>query len=149
MYYIKLTNNVAERYTLRQLRKDNPNVSFPEAPTLALLSDWGVYSYTKATPPDCDEATQVCEDLGLTAAGGAYSENYVVRAKTQEELDTYAVKLARIARIDREDLLNASDWTQLEDSPVSKTAWATYRQALREVPQQAGFPLDVVWPVKP
>ena len=149
MNYIKLTNNVAERYTLRQLHKDNPTVSFPEEPSLDILSDWEVYPYTKATPLDCDEATQVCEELGLTETEGVYSENYVVRAKTQAELDAYAAKLASKVRGKREDLLNASDWTQLEDSPVSKPAWATYRQALRGLPQQAGFPDTVTWPNKP
>lgn len=55
-------------------------------------------------------------------------------------------------RAKRNDLLVMSDWTQLADAPVTaeqKAAWATYRQALRDVPQQAGFPWDVVWPTKP
>ncbi|MBU1229235.1 MAG: phage tail assembly chaperone [Proteobacteria bacterium] len=43
------------------------------------------------------------------------------------------------------------DWTQLPDAPLSaegKAAWAAYRQALRDVPEQAGFPL-VEWPLAP
>ena len=149
MSYIKLTNNVPEQYTLRQLRKDNPNVSFPEEPHPTLLIDWEVYPYTQATLPDWDEVTQVCEDLGLTEVGGVYSENYVVRDKTQEELATHADDLASLVRFEREDLLNKSDWTQIEDSPVDKTAWATYRQALREVPQQEGFPHTHTFPEEP
>jgi hypothetical protein len=49
----------------------------------------------------------------------------------------------------RDALLQASDWSQLEDSPLdhtARTAWAAYRQALRDVPQQAGFPGAVEWP---
>lgn len=43
-----------------------------------------------------------------------------------------------------------SDWTQLPDVPVSvKTAWAAYRQALRDIPAQAGFPREVQWPTQP
>jgi hypothetical protein len=34
--------------------------------------------------------------------------------------------------------LAQSDWTQLPDAPVDKTAWATYRQALRDLPAQGG-----------
>jgi len=49
----------------------------------------------------------------------------------------------------RNQLLAASDWTQVADAPVDQAAWATYRQALRDVPQQAGFPDDVAWPHKP
>jgi hypothetical protein len=49
----------------------------------------------------------------------------------------------------RNELLKSTDWTQLEDSPVDKTVWATYRQALRDVPEQEDFPESVVWPAIP
>lgn len=50
----------------------------------------------------------------------------------------------------REALLAQSDWTQLPDVPLAtKDAWATYRQALRDITTQPGFPLDVVWPIPP
>lgn len=52
-------------------------------------------------------------------------------------------------RFERNKLLSSSDWTQLPDAPVDKTAWATYRQALRDITSQEGFPENVVWPVKP
>jgi len=56
------------------------------------------------------------------------------------------VRAVRNARI------SASDWTQLPDAPLSiaeKTAWGVYRQALRDVPEQAGFPESIDWPVSP
>lgn len=53
-------------------------------------------------------------------------------------------------RLKRARLLTASDWTQLPDVPLeTKAAWATYRQWLRDITDQAGFPFDVVWPVAP
>ena len=55
-------------------------------------------------------------------------------------------------RIKRQPLLRQSDWTQGPDAPLTaeqKAAWATYRQALRDVTAQAGFPLNVIWPTKP
>ena len=52
-------------------------------------------------------------------------------------------------RRSRNQMLSETDWTQLEDSPVDKAAWATYRQALRDVPTQEGFPWTVQWPEKP
>ena len=57
--------------------------------------------------------------------------------------------LARDARATRDRLLRDSDWTQVPDAPVDQQAWAEYRQALRDVPQQAGFPTDIDWPTKP
>ena len=56
---------------------------------------------------------------------------------------------AELARRERNRLLAVSDWTQVSDSPVDKQAWATYRQALRDVPAQPSFPDTIVWPVAP
>lgn len=58
-------------------------------------------------------------------------------------------KLEQEARAERDRLLAASDWTQVADAPVDQAAWAAYRQALRDIPQQPGFPATVTWPTKP
>lgn len=58
-------------------------------------------------------------------------------------------EFAASARSQRDTLLTQTDWTQVADAPVDKAAWATYRQALRDVPQQIGFPTTITWPVKP
>ncbi len=56
---------------------------------------------------------------------------------------------AEKARERRDGLLASTDWTQAADVPQQlKDLWAPYRKALREVPQQQGFPTDVVWPTK-
>jgi len=52
-------------------------------------------------------------------------------------------------RAERNKLLSESDWTQVIDAPVDQAAWAVYRQDLRDVPSQAGFPWTVDWPVAP
>jgi hypothetical protein len=57
--------------------------------------------------------------------------------------------LSEKMRTERNLLLASTDWTQIADAPVDQAAWATYRQALRDVPSQPGFPLDVDWPTKP
>ena len=56
---------------------------------------------------------------------------------------------AKSVREQRTTKLAECDWTQLADAPVDKAAWATYRQALRDVTKQAGFPWDIEWPVAP
>lgn len=61
-----------------------------------------------------------------------------------------ATMMAKIVRSIRNQKLLQCDWTQFADIPQeTKDAWAVYRQALRDVPLQAGFPLDVNWPVPP
>ena len=56
--------------------------------------------------------------------------------------------IATQARTKRNNLLRQSDWSQLPDANVDKTAWATYRQALRDLPLQKGFP-NIEMPTKP
>lgn len=58
-------------------------------------------------------------------------------------------ELAENVRAERDALLYASDWTQVADAPVDQAAWAAYRQALRDLPQQQGFPSVVTWPAEP
>lgn len=62
---------------------------------------------------------------------------------------TQAEKMMSI-RAYRNVLLSETDWTQAVDVPqATKDKWAAYRQALRDVPQQAGFPDNIQWPTKP
>ena len=73
---------------------------------------------------------------------------------SQEELDAAwpAVRDAQAwqrVRDERDRLLAASDWTQVADAPVDSAAWAAYRQALRDVPQDYATPDEVVWPTPP
>jgi len=56
---------------------------------------------------------------------------------------------ATAIRASRDAKLSECDWTQVADSPVDKTVWATYRQALRNVPSQEGFPWTITWPTQP
>lgn len=52
-------------------------------------------------------------------------------------------------RAERNAKLVATDWTQITDATVDKTAWAVYRMMLRDIPEQNGFPNNVTWPDAP
>lgn len=55
-------------------------------------------------------------------------------------------------RFTRDNLLSDSDIYMISDYPISETVreqWRQYRQQLRDIPQQSGFPNSVIWPVKP
>ena len=56
---------------------------------------------------------------------------------------------ANEVRTQRNALLADCDWTQVADAPVDQQSWADYRKALRDVPQQVGFPSEIDWPQKP
>lgn len=68
---------------------------------------------------------------------------------TPEEIEARNEAQANKVRSQRDQLLLACDWTQLADSPVDPLIWRPYRQELRNVPQQPGFPWAVVWPTAP
>jgi len=56
---------------------------------------------------------------------------------------------AKSVRASRDEKLKDCDWTQVADAPVDKAVWATYRQALRDVTTQTGFPWTITWPDEP
>lgn len=70
-------------------------------------------------------------------------------AEIEKQKANALLLLPQRERDKRNKMLSDSDWTQVLDAPVDKAAWATYRQALRDVPQQVGFPSTVNWPVEP
>ena len=72
-------------------------------------------------------------------------------AEEQAWADGANDRLAAEHRGTRNELLAASDWTQFNDSPLTgevKTSWATYRQALRDLPEAEGWP-NVTFPDTP
>jgi len=94
---------------------------------------------------DCLEYFAPGSEKHKKASAGEYGdvEGYVPSPDDSSSIIAYK------ARRQRNKILKASDWTQVADAPVDQAAWATYRQALRDIPQQAGFPDDVTWPTKP
>jgi hypothetical protein len=83
--------------------------------------------------------------------------NEVTTTKAEHEAAyqaTLDAKTAETNRKTRNDLLTDSDWTQMNDSPLTneeKTAWATYRQELRDISDLDAWPNleDADWPVAP
>jgi hypothetical protein len=140
--YIKLTNGKPEKYSIGQLRRDNPNTSFPKNPSNDLLAQWGIYPLAKTEAPQNNEMTQNCTEVDPVEIDGVWTQQWLVENKPQEEASANV-------RSHRDTLLSNSDWTQVNDAPVDKDAWAAYRQALRNIPEQVGFPFNVEFPEKP
>lgn len=80
------------------------------------------------------------------------AEDGTVTTAAQHEAAYKAAKdaeQAKSVRDTRNQKLKDSDWTQVADAPVDKAAWATYRQELRDITSQAGFPWNIQWPDTP
>ena len=151
--YAKITNGSVDQlpYTVGQLRRDNPNTSFPKRVTDEMLAGYGVVPVTYTDAPTYDERTQkAAQDSAPTLVNGAWTIGWQVTNKTAEELAQQEADKAAQVRADRNTRVAASDWTQGKDIPDNVSSqWAAYRQALRDVPAQAGFPWDVQWPPVP
>ena len=137
-------------YSIGQLRKDNPNTSFPRDISDETLLAFGVHRVFFSTRPEVTE-TQVLEEGTpvFDKEADRWTQVFVVRDMSDEELAQIAEAKAEQIRNERNSLLVASDWTQVLDAPVDQDAWAEYRQALRDITSQEGFPHNVVWPTKP
>ena len=72
----------------------------------------------------------------------------IIDARKKEAEDNLATELANEVREKRIGLLAETDWTASSDVTMSD-AMKAYRQALRDVPAQEGFPTDITWPTKP
>ena len=98
---------------------------------------------------------QYSQYVGVEQIDGKWYTKYTlgpVFTDAEEEASYKARRDAEQAanvRTSRNDLLTKCDWTQIADSTANKPVWATYRQALRDVTVQEGFPWNVTWPVEP
>ena len=149
MNYIQVATG---RYplTLQHLKDENPDVSFPVSFTEAA----GSARVEPAPRPDYDPVTHKCrEGQPIINAAGAWQQSWVVVKLSAEQAESnrqaLRIKAESAVRAERNRRLAACDWTQVADAPANKEAWATYRQALRDVTSQSGFPHSVSWPSEP
>jgi hypothetical protein len=149
--YVFAPNQTVEifPYSIGALRRDNPNTSFPANPTEQILTEWNVFPVIDKPTPNYNPATQNCNQINPTLKAGEWVMTWAVTPATPEQIaERTSAKEAEV-RQQRNIRLSTCDWTQLPDAPVSPAPWATYRQQLRDVTAQDGFPWDVVWPVAP
>ena len=86
---------------------------------------------------------------GVQEIDGQWYTKYSVADMDDEAKTAKDAEQAKSVRTQRDDKLKSTDWTQVSDAPVDKTVWATYRQALRDLPSATGFPWDMTWPTEP
>ena len=80
---------------------------------------------------------------------GKWYTKYSVADMDADAIAAKDAEEAKSVRTQRNEKLKDSDWTQVADAPIDKAAWAAYRQALRDITSQAGFPWTIDWPTNP
>jgi hypothetical protein len=140
------TGHPVDDYNFRTL---HPGVSFPRylSPDDVEPLGFGLYEFSQI--PEAPKYKKVVEETPVKKENGIWYQQWNVVDMNAEEKTEADEEQASLVRFERSFRLKKSDWTQLPDSPVDSAAWLTYRQALRDVPDQAGFPWDIVWPTEP
>jgi hypothetical protein len=148
--YALIKNGKFEKYPylFSQLQADNPQTSFPAEMTGNLLAEWGLVSVAPTFRPEEDHTKTITEGQPQLV-DGQWVQVWVVEDAPAEVIAARTAERAAEVRQERNALLSSCDWTQLNDTQVDRNAWASYRQALRDVPKQAGFPWNVDWPIAP
>lgn len=152
-----------------QFRAEHPNTSFPEVLTTDIIEGFGYDPVLEGPQATVIPPYQYSQRDGVVEIDGKWYTHYIAGPVFQDYTDDQGVVhtaseqyeaycFAKDAtqgdsvRQERNRRLAECDWTQLADSPLDaegKAAWAFYRENLRMVPQQAGFPWEINWPPKP
>ena len=145
MYRIRSTGEVKSQGAVRSLY---PNTSFPSQWSVELVEELGLDPVFETPAPTVTRYQTAYKD-GVEQVAGKWVWKWSISEMDDAAKAAKDAAQATAVRADRDKRLTDSDWTQVADAPVDKAAWATYRQGLRDVPAQAGFPWDITWPVKP
>lgn len=152
--YILALNGVVEKYpySINQLKKDNPQTSFPASPTNELLESFNVFSVVPTERPIYDPITHDLREVEPVLIDKVWTQSWEVVAADPAEVEQRVNSLAIAIRYDRDQKLYESDWIVAKSYEQQKpipTEWITYRQALRDITSQPEFPTTVIWPDKP
>ncbi len=141
---IRATGAVMLEDELRRWAKDNGGPAWDRTTdeVLEALGADVVFEGPQAQPT----RYQVAFRDGVEQVDGRWFTKYSVADLDDEAKAAKDAEQAKAVRADRNKRLADSDWTQVADAPVDKAAWATYRQALRDITNQNGFPWNIQWP---
>ena len=142
--------------TVAAFKATKPNTSFPKQMSENCLNDYGYDVVFNGAAATVTAPYGVSTRSGVEEKDGKWYTKFVagpIFANADDEA-AYKAKVdaqaAANVRSTRDSKLAECDWTQANDSPLkAASAWTTYRQSLRDVPAQSGFPHTVNWPTKP
>tara|TARA_R110002126_G_scaffold157373_1_gene304923 strand:- start:52 stop:549 length:498 start_codon:yes stop_codon:yes gene_type:complete len=150
-----------------EFRRLHTGLGLPKVLTEAIINEWGgdivfegpqatggtVYQFSmRQGVEQLDGKWYTKYILGPVFTDRAAEGNQPAQTAAEQETAYKAMKdaeQAKSVRTSRTEKLKDCDWTQIADSTADKTAWATYRQALRDITAQSGFPWTITWPDAP
>jgi hypothetical protein len=156
--------------TQGEIRRSMPNTSLPRVWTADICDSLGIDPVLAAPAPAASGEYKVVSRNGVTQdANNNWVQAYVERDMFADYVDEDGVTVTKASqeeaytarknaeaataiRAERDKLIDSCDWMAIkafEGGTTVSAEWATYRQALRDVSAQEGFPNDITWPEKP
>ena len=163
---IRVRNTGAVMYE-DEFRRLHEGLGLPKLLTEEVINEWGADIVFEGPQATGGTVYQYSQRSGVVQIGDKWYTNYVLgpiftdreaqgdqpaQTAAEQEAEYKARKDAEQAanvRRTRNEKLKDCDWTQIADSTADKAVWATYRQALRDITAQSGFPWTITWPDAP
>lgn len=154
MRYVQARGGVFERHVhdVEPTKWDENNYCYARRLDPERAAMLGVHKLKIVTPPHFDPATQKRVERDAVLIDGVWTQVYAVEQLTDEEAAEKLAEKAAQVRAERDGYLAETDWWVTKAAEIGEAVSADrhiYRQALRDISGQAGFPWNVTWPTKP
>lgn len=149
MYRIRATGQLA---TQGEVRGMYPNTSFPSQWTPALVEELGLDQIFESPTPTTTRYQAAFKDGVEQDAQGRWLWKWSISEMDDDAKAAKDAEQAKAVRATRDGKLAECDWVVIKNLELNQNipgVWEVYRQGLRDVPAQAGFPHDITWPAKP
>jgi hypothetical protein len=153
--YAKIENGVAVEYPVYEgdLQKLFPDLTYPLDVSGNPIPE-GYVKVQPAYPNNLTDLTYKHTMVMPVQVDGVWKETFVSTKKEGADLEAALHAISKQVRDDRDAVLKLTDikvktdlWDDYTDT--EKKEWKDYRKALRDIPEQEGFPLNVEWPIEP
>jgi hypothetical protein len=149
MYRVKSTGEIKSQGEVRSMY---PNTSFPSQWTPALVEELGLDPVFESPTPTTTRYQTAYKDGVEQDAQGRWLWKWSISEMDDETKAAKDAEQAKAVRATRDGKLAECDWVVIKNLELNQNipgVWEVYRQGLRDVPAQAGFPHDITWPEKP
>jgi hypothetical protein len=148
MYRVRSTGEVKSQGEVRSLY---PNTSFPSQWSVELVEELGLDPVFETPAPTVTRYQTAYKD-GTEQVAGKWVWKWSISEMSAEAIASKDAEAAKAVRADRDKRIAETDWIVIKNLELNQNVpgvWEVYRQALRDVPSQAGFPHEITWPSKP
>ena len=148
MYRVRSTGEVKSQGEVRSLY---PNTSFPSQWSVELVEELGLDPVFETPAPTVTRYQTAYKD-GVEQVAGKWVWKWSISEMDDKAKAAKDAEAAKAVRADRDKRIAETDWIVIKNLELNQNVpgvWEVYRQELRDVPAQAGFPHEITWPSKP